>query len=153
MPATRKVPLASVYVPVRVKFAKTANVPAELFKIVPEPFKVRLPVVVAVPEPTFKVPLLSKVLENSMLPESEPILPVEVAAPVKVKVPEVEVTTEPSKSVVAPVTVRAKAAELSVPLEARVTRVPPMVAALVTIVAVSAVLSDSKLKNVLPVMF
>lgn len=76
-----------------------------------------------------------------MLPVNEPILPVEDTTPVKVRVPEVEVTVAVPPMVEAPVTVRARAAELRVPA-ARVSKVPPMVAALVTKVAVSAVLSD-----------
>ena len=63
-----------------------------------------------------------------MLPVAEPILAEEVAAPVKVRVPEVEVTVVPEPSVAAPVTVRALAPEFNVPAP-RVTRVPPNVVA------------------------
>ena len=71
------------------------------------PVLVAWPVVVAVPEPMSKVPLLCRVLLNIMLPVSEPILPVEVTTPVKVRVPEVEVTVAVPPMVEAPVTVRA----------------------------------------------
>lgn len=109
------------------KLAKTVKVPAELFKMVPEPFRVKLPVVVTAPEPTFNVPLLSKVLLNSMLPEFEPMLAEEVAAPVKVRAPEVEVTVVPEPNVEAPVTVRLLAEAFNVPAPL-VTSVPPIVA-------------------------
>jgi len=42
------------------------------------------------------------VLENSILPELEPIEPVEETAPVKVRVPEVEVTVEPERKLEVP---------------------------------------------------
>ena len=57
-----------------------------------------------------------------------PRLPVEVTAPVKVRVPEVEVTVAVPPMVEAPVTVRALAPEFNVPAP-RVTRVPPNVVA------------------------
>ena len=68
--------------------------------------------VVAVPDPTSKIPLFWKVPLKSLSPELEPMAPVDVTAPVKVRVPEVEVTTFPSCMTVAPDTVRAFVAKL-----------------------------------------
>ncbi len=63
-------------------------------------------VVVAVPEPTLKVPEFSKAPSNRMLPDDEPMLPELPTALKKSKVPVVEVTV-PANMVVLLTTVRA----------------------------------------------
>ena len=65
---------------------------------------VRAPVVVTVPEPIWRRLLFWSVDEKSMLPEFDPMLPVDETAPVNVRVPEVEVTV-PATSHEGPVTV------------------------------------------------
>jgi hypothetical protein len=91
----------------------TANTPDPPLMV---PEFVRVNVVVAKPPPTSNVPLFWKVEPNSMFPTEEPIEPVEEAAPLKVRVPEVEVTVVPDCRVVRPITVRGEVAMLNVPL-------------------------------------
>lgn len=117
------------------------------------PSLVRTPVVVAVPEPMFRVPLLANVSPNSLLPFTDPMLPALVTPRVKVRVPEVEVTVVRAPMFERPETVKLLACISKVPAPPVVTKVPATVASEVTMVAVPPVLSISKLLKATPVIF
>ena len=148
VPSTRKVLMLPLNVPDEAKSASTLSVPPLPLMV---PALPKYPVVVADP-PKLNVPLFCSVELKSMLPEFEPMLPVEDAAAEKVRRPVVDVTTVPAPSDVAPVTVSANAAEESVPPLTDVS-VPEIVGADVTKVAVPLPFVDEKLLNVTPVMF
>src|SRR3989338_694766 len=120
-------------------------------EIVPLAGLVSAPVTV-LEAPSCRVLLFCNVPEKIMLPEVEPMEPVEVTLPVKVRAPEVEVTVVPDPRVEAPVTVRLKAAALKVPPPV-VVKAPEMVPLLVTRVAVPLALITDRLKKVTPVTF
>ena len=120
--------------PALFKKSVNANVPLPPLIV---PLRV-IPEVVAVPAPTSKTdPPLRIIGPIAILPVELPRLPLLVTRPVKVKVPEVEVTIVPVPIVEAPVTVRPKPAAESVPLP-EVVRVPATVEATSVIVATDA---------------
>lgn len=140
LPYNLSVPDPAVKV-VKTRVDEATNVPL-LPNIVPVPETA--PVVVATPEPIANVPVLDKVEENNLLPELDPMLPALVTGPVKVSVPDVEVTVVPVTMEEAPTIVSAKAADESVP-EPSVVKAPLTVAALVMIVAVPPFFLRSRL--------
>ncbi len=126
-----------------VQVEETARMPTFPFRVPEEAF-VRAPVVVAVPAPTLKVPLFWRVPAKRRSPEFEPMNPVEVTLPLKVSVPEVEVTAAEEKREVMPVTVRFTDPEEMAP-ELVAFSCPLTVTLLVANVEVFEVLMESKL--------
>lgn len=92
--------------------------------IVPAPVRARVEVVT--PEPMTNKPVLDKVDVNSLLPETVPIFPAFVAAPVKVMVAVVEVTVVPAPIFDVPVIAKVEVVMSKVPAPV-VTSVPPIV--------------------------
>lgn len=139
----RTLPVFALKVPVFVHVPEAERRPM-LPLMIPEEAFVSAPVVVTVPEPILSVPLFWRVPENKAFPEFDPMNPVDVTLPLKVKVPEVEVTAAEEKREVRPVTVRFTDPEEMAP-ELVAFNCPLTVTLLVAKVEVLEVLMESRL--------